>query len=135
MAVVPIATRPSEATVWLQSQPPGPVINLPLGGPVEPLYQYESTFHWRPMLNGYSGSAPSSYVAAMPVVGAFPSDVALDKLRSAGVAFAIVHERHYGREAYRRIVAAASARSDLVAYGPFADEEYETRVYRILKSG
>ena len=33
----------------------------------------------------------------------------------------------------RDVVAAAARRSDLIAYGPFADGEYETRAYRLLK--
>lgn len=140
LALVPVPTAPSESSAWLRSQPPAPVVNLPVPkekdtslGPVEPYYQFESTFHWRPMFNGYSGSFPSFYVLAKPAVESFPSDAALAKLRDIGIVYAIVHERYYGRERYRDVLAAAGARRDLVAYGPFADGEYEIRIYRLLK--
>jgi len=140
-ALVPIATAPNETALWLRTQPPGPIINLPVSSPeqlaaerpIEPLYQYESIFHWRAMFNGYSGNAPAQYVLAKPTAAAFPTDTALATLRQFGIGYAIVHERYYGRTAYRDVVAAAGARGDLIAYGPFADGEYETRAYRILK--
>jgi hypothetical protein len=136
--LVPIATMPSPTTEWLLAQPAMPIINLPVSAgesvqrPVEPLYEYESIFHWRPMFNGYSGNVNLRYSLAKPTVETFPSEPALATLRELGVGFAIIHERHYGREAYRDVVAAASARRDLIAYGPFADGEYETRAYRLL---
>ena len=84
------------------------------------------------MFNGYSGNLPSPYVLAKPTVAGFPADTAIATLRELGIGFAIVHERYYGREAYRDVVTAASARRDLVAFGPFPDGEYEVRAYRIL---
>jgi len=139
-ALIPIETKPMAVTEWLRTQPAGPIVNLPVlygadaaARPLEPLYQYESTFHWRPMFNGYSGNAPGRYVLAKPTVATFPAEGALSTLRQFGIAFAIVHERHYGREAYRNVITAAAARSDLIGYGPFADGEFEVRAYRLLK--
>lgn len=141
LALIPIDTKPGEIAQWLKSQPPGPIVNLPVQSsaeaaerPIEPIFQYESTFHWRPMFNGYSGNAPGQYVLAKPAVATFPTEPALATLRKFGIEFAIVHERYYGREAYRDVVAAAAARTDLVAYGPFRDGEFETRAYRLLKT-
>jgi hypothetical protein len=141
LALVPVATEPTAASAWLLQQAPAPIVNYPMSTtidpatpPIEPLYQYESTFHWRPMFNGYSGNLPLPYFLAKPVLVTFPADAAMQKLRELGIQYAIVHERYFGRAAYRDVVTAASARQDLVAYGPFADGEYETRVYRILKA-
>jgi hypothetical protein len=138
--LVAVATTPSAASDWLLQQPPAPIVNYPMSEtidpstpPYEPLYQYESTFHWRPMFNGYSGNLPVEYSQARPVLATFPADAATQKLNDLGIQYAIVHERYYGRAAYRAIVTAASARRDLVAYGPFMDGEFETRIYRLLK--
>jgi hypothetical protein len=71
-AFMPIATTPSESSAWLAAQPPAPVVNLPLPrerdtslGPVEPLYQFESTFHWRPMFNGSAAVSPPYVLASL----------------------------------------------------------------------
>ena len=138
--LVAVATSPGAASDWLLQQPPAPIVNYPMSEtidpahpPIEPLYQYESTFHWRPMFNGYSGNLPLEYFQTKPVLVTFPADGAIQKLNEIGIQYAIVHERYYDRATYRAIVTAAGARRDLVAYGPFADGEYETRIYRILK--
>lgn len=142
LVLTPVPTAPSQSSVWLRSQPAAPVTNLPVPRHdtdwrrfiVESRYEFESTFHWRPMTNGYSGFLPPSFYTINRALQNFPSDEAVAKLRQVGVVYALVHERYYGRDDYRRVTAAAGARRDLVAYGPFADGEYETRVYRLLQS-
>ena len=53
---------------WLREAPAGVVVEYPVGGlegrigPQDPTYMYYSTAHWKPLLNGYSGFAPPSYV-------------------------------------------------------------------------
>jgi len=140
LALVPVTTTASASSAWLAQQAPGPIVNLPLPSErattldsIEPRYEYESTFHWRPMFNGYSGSTPGAYILTKPAIAEFPSDAAIAKLHELGITFVLVHERYYGRSLYRDVVAAAGLRSDLVAYGPFGDGEYETRAYRLLK--
>jgi hypothetical protein len=141
LALVPVSTQASASSEWLGAQPPAPIVNLPMPRDrdstldrVEFLYEFESTFHWRPMLNGYTGTHPTYYVLAKGAIEDFPSDAAIAKLREIGIVHALVHERYYGRERYRTVTAAARSRQDLVAYGPFADGEFETTIYRVLKS-
>ncbi len=120
LALVPVSTKASESSVWLRSQPPAPIVNLPMPKDrdstldrVEFLYEFESTFHWRPMLNGYTGTHPTYYVLAKGAVEDFPSDAAVDKMREIGIVYAVVHERYYGRERYRDVTTAAQLRQDL----------------------
>lgn len=52
---------------------------------------YASTRHWRPILNGYSGFTPRSYVDHYRAFASFPDPSALDALRRAGVTHIVVH--------------------------------------------
>ena len=49
-----------------------------------------ATQHWRPLLNGYSGFVPPSYVARFASLQDFPGDAAVTALRQAGVTHAFV---------------------------------------------
>ncbi len=54
-------------------------------------YMLDSTAHWRPMLNGYSGLTPRSYVAHYDALRGFPDGRAIAALRAAGVTHVFVH--------------------------------------------
>ena len=59
-------------------------------------FAYQSTFHWKPLVNGYSGTSPRSYIELLRGVRTFPSDEALHALRAAGVNYVTGHESGYG---------------------------------------
>lgn len=54
-------------------------------------YVLNSTKHWRPLLNGYSGFVPASYVRHYLAFESFPDDAALEALAAAGVTHVVVH--------------------------------------------
>jgi hypothetical protein len=56
-------------------------------------YMYFSIWHWRPMVNGYSGFIPASYEALLAGVSTFPDAAALQFLRTAGVTHVALHCR------------------------------------------
>jgi hypothetical protein len=56
-------------------------------------YMLDSTAHWRPMINGYSGLVPDSYVRAARDLAHFPDDDSMAALRAVGVTHVFVHER------------------------------------------
>jgi hypothetical protein len=62
-----------------------------LNGP----YMVNSTGHWRPMLNGYSGFRPPSYERSYASVREFPADQSLIALHHLGVTHVIVHKQAY----------------------------------------
>ncbi|HTV02817.1 MAG TPA: hypothetical protein VMF13_19870, partial [Luteitalea sp.] len=49
-----------------------------------------STRHWRPLVNGYSGYIPRSYVEHYLAFASFPAQEALDALRRVGVTHVVV---------------------------------------------
>jgi hypothetical protein len=140
MKLVPVSTAPSAVATWLASQAPGVVAEFPAPGPIsegipEVYYQYESTFHWQPLLNGYSGMYPTTYVQWIQAMRDFPSDAAIGALVERRVAYVVLHERYYTAGEYRRVVNALSQRTDLIGFGPFPDGTNETRAYRLLSGG
>lgn len=56
-------------------------------------YMVNSTRHWKPLLNGYSGFRPPSYEASYQAMSRFPSDESLLALSALGVTHIVVHQR------------------------------------------
>ena len=51
---------------------------------------HASTHYWRPLLNGYSGYTPASYVGHYLAFQSFPDPASIDALRHAGVTHIVV---------------------------------------------
>ena len=87
-------SMPSSAVLFefpVHAQPEQFSENLP--------YMYFSIWHWRPMLNGYSGFNPREYVAMLEGTRGFPSPQSLDYLKRTGVTHVTVHCRLWEPEA------------------------------------
>ena len=81
--------------------PPGPVAEFPFYGeriafPLHTRYMLFSTFHWFPLVNGYSDHIPADFREAAAVLGSFPSDHGFDVLRRRRVRYVTVHWDQYG---------------------------------------
>jgi hypothetical protein len=63
-------------------------------------YMYRSTLHWRPMLNGYSGFYPTSYLNLLEQMRTFPDGQSLDELRRRGATVLVLHEVKDSRPSY-----------------------------------
>jgi hypothetical protein len=140
MALVPVQTRPDGVALWLRSQKPGVVADLPM--PVNTLAMasearaaYRSTFHWRPIVNGYSGYYPPSYVELWPPLRSFPDETSLATLRSRGVTYVVVREEGYGPARFAAVVRALASRCDVVGTGPFPDGSWSAMIYTLRPSG
>ena len=81
-------------------------------------YVLNSTAHWRPLMNGYSGYTPASYAAYAEVFWYFPREHAIQAMRAAGVTHVMVHPARFGSEA-DGVVAALARRPEfeLMAVG------------------
>jgi hypothetical protein len=76
---------------WLGGQKGNlPVVELPTRG-LNVEYNYFSVFHWKDLMNGYSGYFPPWYRPLHTVLDSFPSSEALDFLEELGVGLVIVH--------------------------------------------
>ena len=75
-------------------------------------YVLNSTAHWRPLMNGYSGYTPESYQRYADTFWYFPQERAFRAMKEAGVTHVMVHPRGFDRDA-ERVIEQVSARPDL----------------------
>jgi hypothetical protein len=134
--LIDVPTRPEPVYEWLAARGDRhPIVELPMpddrGPSYEPGYMYRSTFHWHPIVNGYSGNTPDSYVAVRRAAQTFPSEAAVERFRGAGIKYVIVHERLFGSDSYGAIALALSGRTGLVRHGPFGPAGDEATVYEL----
>jgi hypothetical protein len=61
----------------------------------DPRFAYMSTFHWKPLVNGYSGFYPASYLQRLEEVAGFPDERSIARLRRDGVRYVVVHADGY----------------------------------------
>jgi hypothetical protein len=90
-------------------------------------YVLNSTAHWRPLMNGYSGHTPASYVQHADVFWYFPRDYAIDAMRRAGVTHVMVHPARFGHEG-DDVIRQLSARLDFELMGVGS---HGLRLYRL----
>jgi hypothetical protein len=85
------------------------VVEIPFHGPrsssFHASYMLNSTRHWRPIMNGYSGFQPPSFFRHATILQEFPSDASLDLLRSLAVTHVFVHTAQLPPEALGAIEA------------------------------
>lgn len=109
---LPLVAYPNEAPPLyrlLSRLPSGIVIEFPIPRPDwlpnhDPRFAYMSTFHWRPLLNGYSGFYPRSYLLRLVRLKRFPDAESVASLRRENVRYVIVHEDGYPPGERLRIV-------------------------------
>ena len=110
---------------WLAQQPEGVVTEFPMPTPSslpgpDPVYAYMSSFHWKPLVNGYSGYYPPSYIRQLTALAGFPDAAALSRLQQTGVRYVVVHDRGYSAAEYQRI-AQRLLEAGLLPRGEFDD--------------
>ncbi|MGB8953146.1 MAG: discoidin domain-containing protein [Candidatus Aminicenantales bacterium] len=111
-----------------------PLIEFPipprgLGKSREALYIYYSTYHWRRLVNGYSGYIPPAYVAIGEAMEGFPSEPTFRLLRNLGVEYVLVHTGWFLSEEGKRIVTGLKDFTDQAGCLAAMEGDY---LYRLL---
>jgi hypothetical protein len=130
--LVPYPNEPPPLHAWLAKQPRGVVADLPMPDDVpglDPRDSYLSTFHWQPIVNGYSGFVPQSYLDRIDEVSRFPDDRAIARLRRDGVRYIVVHLSRFPKDEAVRAVQALTTRHGLPELGRFSDGWGEAAVF------
>ena len=95
LAVIPIGPLP-RAYQRLASMPPGPVAEFPFWVDGSERHRHTeymlwSTYHWQPLINGYSDHIPAEMFADMRRLATFPSAEAWRALRDHDARYVIFH--------------------------------------------
>jgi hypothetical protein len=94
-------------------------------------YMLESTMNWRPILNGYSGVTPESYIAHARDLARFPDARAMAALRAAGVTHVFVHDRLLRDWTDNETADAVPRSPDLV----LVEKDADVALYTLRRSG
>jgi hypothetical protein len=109
---LPLVPYPNESPplyMFLARLPPGVVAEFPMPEPNSPphhdaRFAYLSTFHWKRLVNGYSGFYPPSYLRRLVRLAAFPDEASVASLRREKVRYVVVHADGYPEGERPRIV-------------------------------
>jgi len=124
LADVP-ATTPSVYQA-LHDLPDGVVWELPAFRPdasesFVSQYQFWTTAHWTPLINGYSGNAPPAYLETQRILQTFPDDASIERLYDLRTRYIVVHGELHPPSERNQLLAQLQSRSELVRDGIYRD--------------
>ncbi len=132
-----VTTHASPAHAWLAAQPKDTVVvELPMPRSSalwlhETTFQYRSTFHWRPLVNGYSGFVPATYLKTIESMTGFPDARSVARLRLLSVDYVLVNREFYKPDDYGKLVAAMISSPDFDTPVGFRANAKEVLVFRL----
>jgi hypothetical protein len=133
-ALTEVPLTPTPAYRWLRDQPEGPVIEFPLPRITslpgdDPIRQYHSTAHWRPLLNGYSGYYPISYLRMLVRMQVFPRGRWIDHALDRGAQYVLIHEGGMERGQLVMALERLEAHKGVKRVGRFPEEKGAVWIY------
>jgi hypothetical protein len=131
---VPIA--PPDVYRVLEHAPPGVILELPAPRPdalpgQEPFYQAWSVWHWRPLVNGYSGYYPGFYLETLQRLRYFPDDESIARLQRLDVRYVVVHQSFYEPARYTELMLAMARRPELNSWGAYKDTVGRATIFEL----
>jgi hypothetical protein len=134
-----LPSTPPQVYRWLRTQPRVVVVEVPfaqarrLDHVYDGLYMFNSTYHWQPLINGYSGFYPPSFMALADEMIDFPDDRAIAALKARGVDLIIVHGSMLGADRFGAVMNTLLARPDLEPTAQFVEANGVDAVFRIRR--
>ncbi len=128
MAPMPTGAAIPPVYRWLKDQPGDfAILEIPL--PAAPLkvhqaaaYMYYSTYHWKRLVNGYSGCFPPEYDRLYQrEMGDFPSPESLAAIKRLGIKYLVFHYGEYRAKTRKYIWKALAADPAFVWVGEFGE--------------
>jgi hypothetical protein len=118
---------------------PGSIIELPLPDLKhlpgwDPQYQVWSLWHWRPLVNGYSGYHPRDYIDTVLRMRTFPDEATVNRLRAHAVRFVIVHRAFYDQQAYADLMLRFASSPVLRPWGAYRDPVGMADIFELVGS-
>ena len=90
--------------------PPGPVVEFHFPYKASDFHNqthamFDSTYHWRPLVNGYSDLTPPEFEALAVAINAFPDEPSFELMRKLHVRYVVFNLDDYQGEARDRLLA------------------------------
>jgi hypothetical protein len=131
------STAPPPVYAWLATQPQLVTLELPTPEPhglpyLDPFYMYASTWHWQPLVNGYSGHYSRRYLDLVEMMPRLPGPDATEELTRRGVQRILVHGGLIPRPKYQALIAGIEANPLFHLVATSEDHVGEVRVYAFL---
>ena len=132
-----IPEQPAQVYRWLSIQPRSVVAEVPfaLGGELDRLhdglYMFNSTWHWQPLVNGYSGFFPRTFIELGERTKSFPDDASLSYLKERGVNFLVIHGALIEPARFGEMTATLLARPDIEPMAQFDEPMGSDVVFRL----
>jgi hypothetical protein len=131
--------EPPQVYRWLAMQPRSVVAEVPFARAHElhtiydGLYMYNSTWHWQPIVNGYSGFFPNTFMELAERTASFPDDASIAYLKQRGVDLLVIHGSFMDQERFGEMTAALLARPDIEAMAQFEERMGSDVVFRLRR--
>ena len=131
--------QPSDVYRWLAAQPRSVVAEVPfaradsLHSISDGLYMFNSTWHWQPIVNGYSGFFPNTFLELALNTERFPDDVSIAYLKRRGVDLIVVHGSLLPPDDFGEMTASLLARTDVEAVAKFEAQGGADLVFRLRR--
>lgn len=131
--------RPPEVYQWLSRQPRSVVLEFPVASAdrldlvPDGIYMFRSTEHWQPILNGYSGFFPKSFLELTEFMKTFPSEASIAYLKQRQVDFIVVHGGLLAPDRFGAITTSLLGRPDIEAEGKFEEPRGPDMVFRLIR--
>ena len=134
-----VPSEPADVYRWLAMQPRSVVAEVPFARADElhlihdGLYMFNSTWHWQPIVNGYSGFFPKSFMDLAEETASFPDDRSIHYLKTRGVDLIVIHGSMMTPEKFGAMTAALLARPDIEAMAQFPQRMGSDMVVRLRR--
>lgn len=93
-------------------------------------YMYFSTWHWQPLINGYSGNFPPSYAVLLKRMVHFPAPESIAELKRRGARFIVLHGEFFEPAHYDAITPVLDRHPELELVGTYPGAPRASRLYR-----
>jgi hypothetical protein len=132
-----IDAAPADVYRIIKQAAPGVIVELPLPTPEslpgwDPYYEAWSVWHWRPMLNGYSGFYTTQYMDTLRTMTTFPDAQSIALLRSLDVRYVILHRALYTYADYTPLALKIGQTPHLKLWGAYKDSIGVAEIFEVL---
>jgi hypothetical protein len=134
-----LPAEPPQVYRWLAAQPRVVVAELPfaqahrLDAIHDGLYMFHSTYHWQPLVNGYSGFFPQSFLELTEAMKTFPDPASIAALKERDVDLVVIHGRLLGTARYGDMTAALLDHPDFEPTAQFDEVGGTDMVFRLRR--